>query len=181
MNGIMYLRKSREDEQREKNTGEDTLQIHRERLTALCQHRNINFTERAEVVSGDSISGRPWFTHILDVDIPSELYDCIVVTEISRLGRGDMEDAGRIYKTLINYNIKIVTPNRTYDPTNSSDLRQLRFELFLSREEYEGIKERLWNNRNYKATQGYAGNNIVTLGFRQHRGNVEIIPEEANL
>ncbi len=181
MHGIMYLRKSREDEQYEKNTGEDVLQIHRERLTALCKSLDITFDERAEVVSGDTVAGRPKFQQVLETDIPSGQYDCIVVTEISRLGRGDMEDAGRIYKTLITYSFKIVTPNRIYDLNNPSDLRQLRFELFLSREEYEGIKERLWNNRNYRATQGYAGNYIVTLGFRQSRGIVEVIPQEASL
>jgi len=181
MHGILYLRKSREDEQHEKNTGEDVLQTHRERLSLLCAAKKITFDERSEIRSGDTIAGRPKFQAVLDVDLPSGQYDCIIVTEISRLGRGDMEDAGRIYKTLILYNIKIVTPNKIYDPTNPSDLRQLRFELFMSREEYESIKERLWNNRNYRATQGYAGNYIVTLGFRQSRGNVEIIPEEASL
>ena len=181
MHGIMYLRKSREDEQYEKNSGEDVLQTHRERLSRMCESKGITFDERAEVRSGDTIAGRPKFQHVLDIDMPSGQYSCIIVTEISRLGRGDMEDAGRIYKAIINYNIKIVTPNKLYDPTNPSDLRQLRFELFMSREEYESIKERLWNNRNYRATQGYAGNNIVTLGFRQYRGNVEIIPEEAKL
>lgn len=181
MNGIMYLRKSREDEQYEKNTGEDVLRTHRERLSLLCTSKGITFDERAEVRSGDTIAGRPKFQNILDVDLPSGQYTCIIVTEISRLGRGDMEDAGRIYKTIILHDIKIVTPNKIYDPTNPSDLRQLRFELFMSREEYESIKERLWNNRNYRATQGYAGNYIVTLGFRQSRGNVEIIPEEASL
>lgn len=181
MHGILYLRKSREDEQYEKSTGEDVLQTHRERLAQLCKTKDITFDERAEVRSGDTIAGRPKFQHVLDIDLPSGLYSCIIVTEISRLGRGDMEDAGRIYKTIILHNIKIVTPNKIYDPTNPSDLRQLRFELFMSREEYESIKERLWNNRNYRATQGYAGNYIVTLGFRQSRGIVEIIPEEAKL
>ncbi|SPF51212.1 putative resolvase YokA [Candidatus Desulfosporosinus infrequens] len=181
MHGILYLRKSREDEQYEKNTGEDVLQTHRERLVMLCKSREITFDERAEVRSGDTIAGRPKFQNILDTDLPSGQYSCIIVTEISRLGRGDMEDAGRIYKTIIHNEIKIVTPNKIYDPLNPSDLRQLRFELFMSREEYESIKERLWNNRNYRATQGYAGNYIVTLGFRQSRGIVEIIPEEEKL
>ena len=181
MHGILYLRKSREDEQYEKNTGEDVLQTHRERLSQLCNTKGITYDERAEVRSGDTITGRPKFQNVLSDDLPSGRYSCIIVTEISRLGRGDMEDAGKIYKTIILYNIKIVTPNKIYDPTNPSDLRQLRFELFMSREEYESIKERLWNNRNYRATQGYAGNYIVTLGFRQSRGVVEIIPEEAQL
>lgn len=181
MHGIMYLRKSRDDEQYEKDTGEDVLQIHRERLTILCSSHGITFEERPEIKSGDTIAGRPVFQQVLDIELPSGKFSCIIVTEISRLGRGDMEDAGRIYKTIILYDIKIVTPNKIYDPKNPTDLRQLRFELFMSREEYESIKERLWNTRNYRATQGYAGNYIVTLGFRQSRGIVEIIPEEAKI
>lgn len=33
---ILYLRKSREDTERERQTGEDVLQTHRERLTGLA-------------------------------------------------------------------------------------------------------------------------------------------------
>ena len=49
MHGILYLRKSREDEQHEKSTGEDVLQTHRERLAQLCESKGITFNERAEV------------------------------------------------------------------------------------------------------------------------------------
>lgn len=178
-NVLIYLRKSREDIEREKTTGEDTLQAHRERLTAFCKSKGYIFTERAEVVSGDTIAARPIFQNILDVDIPSGQYQAIVVTEISRLGRGDMEDAGRIYKTLINYNIFVITPNKIYDPTNPSDLRQIRFELFLSREEFELIRERLMLGRDHRAKQGYAATYIITLGYDQNRGKVTVNEEEA--
>ncbi|MDA8221778.1 MAG: recombinase family protein [Desulfitobacterium hafniense] len=180
MNGIMYLRKSREDEQYEKNTGEDVLQTHRERLTERLNGLGYSWIEQAEVKSGDTIEGRPKFKRVLYEDIPKGA-EFVCVTEIPRLSRGNMKDAGIIYETIVEFKVFIITPNKIYDPTNSSDLRQLRFELFMSREEYESIKERLWNNRNYRATQGYAGNYIVTLGFRQSRGVVEIIPEEAKV
>lgn len=179
---IMYLRKSREDMEREKQTGEDTLQSHRERLSELLLSKRITkWLERAEVKTGDTIAARPVFQKVLKEDIPSGRYQAICVTEISRLGRGDMEDAGRIYKTIIRYNIWIITPYKEYNPQNPADLRQIRFELFLSREEYEMIKDRLWQARDQKGKKGYAANYIVTLGYGQNRGKVFAIPEEARL
>jgi len=178
---IMYLRKSREDLEREKQTREDTLQAHRERLSEFLLSRDLKWIERSEVKTGDTIAGRPMFQKVLKEDIPSGKYHAICVTEISRLGRGDMEDAGRIYKTIIRYNIKIITPHKEYDPENPSDLRQIRFELFLSREEYEMIRERLYQAREQRAKKGYAANYIVTLGYEQNRGKVIEIPEESAL
>lgn len=178
---IMYLRKSRDDIEREQRTGEDVLQLHRTRLSEFLTGRGIKWAERAEVKSGDTIKARPVFQKVLKEDIPSGQYQAICVTEISRLGRGDMEDAGRIYKTLIRYNIWVITPHKDYNPQNPADLRQIRFELFLSREEYELIKERLWSARDQRAKQGFAANYIVTLGYDQNRGRVFVIPEEAEL
>lgn len=181
---IMYLRKSREDVEREKQTGEDVLHAHRERLSELLKSKGINdWIERAEVKTGDTIAVRPVFQRVLDDDIPSASGKkiAICVTEIPRLGRGDMEDAGRIYKTVINYNIWIITPQKEYNPQSQADLRQLRFELFLSREEYEMIKDRLWQARDQKGKKGYAANYIVTLGLGQNRGKVFEIPEESRL
>ena len=178
---IMYLRKSRDDVEREKETGEDTLQAHRERLSSFLQSRGIKWEERAEVKTGDTIAGRPVFQRVLKEDMPSGRFQAVCVTEISRLGRGDMEDAGRIYKALIKHNIWIITPYKDYNPENPADLRQIRFELFLSREEYELIRERLEGARDQRGKQGYAACYIVTLGYDQHRGKLIVIPEESEL
>jgi site-specific DNA recombinase len=179
---IMYLRKSREDMEREKQTGDDILQSHRERLSELLISKGITkWLERAEVKTGDTIAARPVFQMVLKEDIPCGRFQAVCVTEISRLGRGDMEDAGRIYKTIIRYNIWIITPYKEYNPQNPADLRQIRFELFLSREEFEMIKDRLWQARDQKGKKGYAANYIVTLGFGQNRGRVFEIPEESRI
>ena len=178
---ILYLRKSREDMERERQTGEDVLQTHRERLTDLAANRGLEWKEFDEVESGDTIAGRPVFRQVLNKEIPTGKYRGIIINEVSRLGRGDMEDAGRIYKTIIKYSLLIITPYKTYDPTNRADLRQLRFELFLSREEFELIRERLEDGRDHKAKQGYAPCYLATLGIESHRGKIIIIPEEAAL
>ncbi|MEW5920240.1 MAG: recombinase family protein [Bacillota bacterium] len=178
---ILYLRKSREDLERERQTGEDVLKTHRERLTDLARTRGLEWKEFAEIESGDTIAGRPVFRQVLNKEIPTGKYRGIIINEISRLGRGDMEDAGKIYKAIVKYNLLIVTPYKTYDPTNRADLRQIRFELFLSREEFELIRERLMDGRDHKAKQGYAPCYLATLGIESYRGRMLIVPEEAAL
>ena len=177
-NVIKYLRKSREDVDHEKQTGENVLAGHRERLAERLNALGVSWTERAEIGSGDTIAARKVFQQVLNEDIPSGKYQGIAITEISRLGRGDMEDAGRIYKTIIQYNLYIITPNKIYDPKNSADLRQIRFELFLSREEFEMIRERLMGGRDRKARKGYAPNYLAILGLTSTRGKFTVIPEE---
>lgn len=177
----MYLRKSREDIDHEKNTGENVLQGHRERLTDRLNTLGLPWIERAEIGSGDTIQARKVFQQVLNQDVPSGKYQAIAVTEMSRLGRGDMEDAGRIYKTIINYNLFIITPHKIYDPRNPSDLRQIRFELFLSREEFESIRERLQSGRDRKAKKGYAPNYLAILGLSHVRGKFTVIPEELEI
>lgn len=171
---IIYLRKSREDMEKERRTGEDILATHRNRLIELCQRKNFKFTKLEEIESGDTIAGRPEFQKILYEMFPSGRYRGIVVNEMPRLGRGNMKDAGEIYQAIIDYNILVITPHKTYDPKNRADLRAIRMELFLSREEYEAIKDRLADGRDAAARAGRAATNLYTLGLRTIRGNWEI-------
>ena len=181
MHLILYLRKSREEIEKERQTGEDILSAHRSRLVAYCRNNMHTWEEYSELVSGDTIANRPVFTRVLDELIPTGNYQGILVHEVSRLGRGDMEDAGRIMKTFLRYNISIITPHKTYDLSNTSDARYIRFELFLAREEFELIRERLAAGKDYKARLGYAPNFLATLGVDSIRGKIFIIEEEAEL
>ena len=140
MKVIIYLRKSRDEEK----SIEDVLSVHRDRLTHLCESLGHTYDIEQEIGSSDTIKGRLAFQKVLYELLPAGTYGAVVVNEISRLGRGNMRDAGEIYQTLIDCNIKVITPHKTYDPTNRADRRQIRFELFLSREEFEMIRE--WEN-----------------------------------
>lgn len=179
-NVLIYLRKSREDIELERLTGEDTLSKHRLMLSNIAKDRNYNFDIRSEVESGDSISGRPVFQSVLNTDLPSRKYQAIMVTEISRLGRSDMVDCGIIMRTLKDNNLLIITPSKIYDINNSSDSRQIRFELFLAREEYELIKERLKRGKDITIAKGNSPYGIsYALGYESHKGRLRIIPEQA--
>lgn len=181
MQVLIYLRKSREDLEKERRTGEDILATHRNRLVSLCERYNHDYTIKEEVVSGDTIAGRPVFQEVLYNLFPSGKYQGVCVNEISRLGRGNMKDAGEIYQAIIDCNIKIITPHKIYDPTNRSDLRQIRFELFLSREEFEMIKDRLTDGRDAAARAGRAAINLYTLGITSVRGQYVVVEKDLEL
>lgn len=176
---IAYLRKSREDIELEKRTGEDTLARHREMLTRIGTQNNWILEFREEVESGDTIASRPVFQRVLEEDMPSGKYQGVLVTEISRLGRGDMQDVGRILNAFLKCNMFIIIPNKIYNLKNSADYRHVRFDLFISREEYEMTKERLESGKIIKAERGekpYGPN--LSYGYSQYRGKVTIIDNE---
>ncbi len=82
-------------------------------------------------------------------------YDAIAVKEISRMGRGSYTDMGIIYDLIQDKRLFIITPWKIYDlVTNNTDLRQIRFELFMSREEFETTRERLSGGRYNAALEG---------------------------
>jgi site-specific DNA recombinase len=163
-NIINYVRKSRRDEEREKRTGEDTLEEQKMLMCRVLDDLGIPYDQFLEIGSGDSIANRPVFQQVLQL-LKEGRYDTIAVKEISRLGRGSYEDTGLIMDLLQEKRIYIITPYRTYDPNNSSDARQIRFELFMAREEYEQIKERMVGARYSYAMQGKWMTGSVPFGY----------------
>jgi len=145
-NAINYLRKSRQDEEREKKTGEDVLHEQKVLMDRVLEGYGVPYDQKPEIGSGDKISTRPVFQGIIE-DLRAGKYDAIAVKEISRMGRGSYTDMGIIYDLLVEKRIFIITPWKIYDPRNPSDLRQIRFELFMSREEFETTRERLTGGR----------------------------------
>ena len=62
----IYLRKSRKDLELEAVGGEDTLNRHRRVLLELAKHYELTVTKiYEEVVSGDTIEGRPQMQQLL--------------------------------------------------------------------------------------------------------------------
>lgn len=176
-NIINYNRKSRQDIEREKKTGEDTLSEIIKLMTGVLDKYGIPYAQRNEIGSGDKIETRPIFQEIL-VDIENGVYDAIAVKEISRLGRGSYTDMGRIYDLIIDRRIYIITPWKIYDPQNNSDLRQIRFELFLSREEFETTRERLIGGRYSGAMSGKWVAGTPPFGFKYNENTQRLYPDE---
>lgn len=174
---VNYLRRSRKDEERERRTGEDTLSEQKQLMTNVLDNMGFPYVQKQEIGSGDKISTRPVFQQILE-DIRAKKFDAIAVKEISRLGRGSMSDMGVIYDLIIQERIYIITPYKIYDPKNESDLRQIRFEMFLSREEFESIRSRMVGAKTTYAISGkFMGGNSA-YGYNVDEQKMILVPDE---
>lgn len=176
-NIINYIRRSRKDEEREKRTGEDTLAEQKALMRNVLDNMEIPYEQKFEIGSGDKIATRPVFQEVLQ-ELEVGKYDAVAVKEISRLGRGSYTDMGRIYDLITNKRIFIVTPYKIYDPKNDSDLRQIRFEMFLSREEFETIKTRLIGAKYTYSMQGKYMGGIPPYGYSVDKEKMQLVVNE---
>lgn len=177
----IYLRKSRADLEAEARGAFETLRSHEERLTKLAQDRGLVVGEiYRELVSGDTISARPEMQRLL-ADVRAGRWDGVIVTEISRLARGDTRDQGTVFEAFRNSRTLIVTPEKTYDPTNEADQDFFDFSLFMARQEYKYIRRRMNAGRRQKIADGWFIGSVPPYGYRKVPGNIEPDPVEAQI
>lgn len=177
LNIIGYVRRSRQDIEKEKRTGEDTLAEQTSLIDKILMSIELPYDLRSEIGSGENIDGRPVFQGVLK-DLEQGKYQAIAVKEISRLSRGNMGDAQRILDLIKDLRLVIVTPYKVYDVRNPTDFRQIRFELFLAREEYEMIKERMVGARYTYAAQGKWVAGKSPFGYSYDRKSQRLTPNE---
>jgi DNA invertase Pin-like site-specific DNA recombinase len=176
-NIICYLRRSRQDLQREKLTGEDTLKAQDDLMTETLDKITLPYDKESEIVSGESISARKVFQRIISY-LEEDKYDAIAVKELTRLTRGSGTDADRIINILKDHRLIIITPFKVYDPKNPTDMKMIRFELFMSHEEYETTKERMVNARYLYAAQGKWEAGSPPFGYNYDRRKRTLYPNE---
>lgn len=179
---ICYLRRSRQDIEREKRTGEDTLATQKKIMLEVLARLSIPYDVVEEIGSGDKIETRPVFQEVLEA-LREGKYNAVAVKEIPRLGRGTYRDMGQIYDLIVEKRIYIITPYKVFDPANPADARQIRFELFLAREEFELIKERLVGAKYNLAAEGRWMVGTAPYGYRldPRSGRLVVHEEEAHI
>lgn len=179
---INYIRKSRDEELKEEQDPTfNALERQKEQMSNVLKMFNVPFDQEMEYGSGDKIETRPVFQRVLS-DIGKGKYQAIAVREISRLGRGSYQDMGQIYTLLEQQRIFIITDNnRIYDLRNQDDAKFIRMQLFMSREEYFMIKERLQGAREYFAAKGKFMSSRPPYGYVSNRKTktLEIDPDIA--
>ncbi len=162
----IYLRKSREDERMEKELGKgETLSKHREDLLSFAKEKDlciVNIYE--ELVTGESLLYRPAMLELLK-DVEAGVYDAVLVMDLQRLGRGDMEEQGIILKAFKNTNTKIITPDKDYDLSNEFDEEYSEFEAFMSRKEYKMINKRLQRGIIHSVNSGNYNSPYPPFGY----------------
>ncbi|MEE0421388.1 MAG: recombinase family protein [Lachnospiraceae bacterium] len=159
-----YLRKSRKDREAELR-GEDVLKRHHEILDNLAKQMGKKIDKvYPEVVSGESISDREEMQKLLS-DVETGYWDNVFVVEVERLARGDTRDQGLVAETFKYSNTKIVTPMKTYNPSDPNDEEYFEFGLFMSRREYKTINRRLNAGRISSINEGKFVGNIPPYGY----------------
>lgn len=140
---VIYLRKSRADEEAEQRGEGETLARHEKALLELAKRLNLPIQKiYREVVSGETIAARPQMQKLL-AEVGQGIWSGVLVMEIERLARGDTMDQGLVAQTFQFSGTKIITPAKTYDPNNEFDEEYFEFGLFMSRREYKTINRRL--------------------------------------
>lgn len=184
-NYVMYLRKSRADMEAESHGEGETLLRHEKLLFELAKKMKLNITTiYREIVSGDSIASRPVMQQLLS-EIESGTWSGVLVVEVERLARGDTIDQGLVAQAFKVSNTKIITPLKTYDPSNEYDEEYFEFGLFMSRREYKTINRRLQRGRMAASKEGKFLGSRPAFGYKivkiqGDKGNtLEIIPQQA--
>ena len=152
---LVYLRKSRADDP--SLSTDEVLEKH-ERLLNEWMEKNLpapipEENRFREIVSGESISERTEFQKVLKL-IESNKYKAVLVVEISRLGRPDMEEIGRISKTFRYTNTLVITPMMTFNIANEYERDIFERELKRGNEYLEYTKKLLSRGKELSAKSG---------------------------
>lgn len=162
-----YLRKSRADLEAEARGEGETLARHLTMLQALARRNGHELSHvYREIVSGESISGRPEMQKLLQ-DVAAGKWAGIYCTEVERLARGNTMDQGRVAETFQFSGTKIFTLAKTYDPGNEFDTEYFEFGLFMARREYKSINRRIQAGRKQSVLEGRYIYSRPAYGYRK--------------
>lgn len=163
---LIYLRKSRSDDPA--MTVEEVLARHEAILNEWCDNNlHCAIPEEniyREVASGETISDRPEIQRLLR-KIESPAISAVLVVEVQRLSRGDLEDAGRLIKLFRHTNTMVITPQFTYDISNEYDRDIFERELKRGNEFLEYQKKIMSRGRLLSVSQGNYIGSVPPYGY----------------
>lgn len=177
---FIYLRKSRKDIEEEKKALEygknyDTLSKHRKELLDLIkreQHNVIDIFE--EVVSGEFLSERDVAQEMLR-QVEDGAVEGVVVMDLDRLGRGDMIDAGTIFRSFKFSDTLIITPNEVIDCNSEGAELLFGVKSIIAREELRQITKRMQGGRRRSAKDGKSITRKPPFGYARDE-NLKLSP-----
>lgn len=185
---IIYLRKSRTDDPT--LSVEEVLAKHEAMLDEWTERHLGGIVPKKnrfyEVVSGEKISERPEFNRVLKL-IESPKYKAVLCYDVSRLSRGDLEDAGRLIKLFRFTNTFVITTQKVFDIRDEYDRDTFERELKQGNQYLEYSKKILNNGRLLSVSQGNFIGSIPPYGYektfvtegKRKCPTLKIVPEEA--
>lgn len=163
---LEYLRKSRTDD-----PTLDVEEILARHETILDEWAEKHFGAKVpevnkfrEVVSGETIDSRPELLELLK-RIESPKIKAILIVEVQRLGRPDLEDIGRLSKLFRYTNTLVITPQKTFDLRNEYDREAFERELMRGNEYLEYTKKIMSRGRLLSVQQGNFIGNKAPYGY----------------
>lgn len=117
-----------------------------------------------EVCSSETIDDRPEMLKLLKA-IESPKIKAIIVVEVQRLSRGDLEDAGRLIRLLRYTNTKVITPTKTYDLRDEYDRDVFERELKRGNEYLEYYKKIQARGKLRSVKEGNYVGSVAPFGF----------------
>ena len=187
---LAYLRKSRTDD--------PTLSV----AEILTRHETIldEYAERVwgqkipeeqkmrEIGSGETIESRPALLNILKM-IESPKIKALLLVEVQRLGRPDLEDIGRLSKLFRYTNTLVITPQKTFDLRNEYDREAFERELMRGNEYLEYTKKIMARGRLLSVQQGnfigtkppYGYDKDIIMEGKKKCHTLKINPAEADV
>ena len=165
---LVYLRKSRSDDPL--MTVEEVLSKHEAMLDEWSEkHLGGKVPEEnrfREVVSGETIEDRPEVKKVLRlIEMPK--YKAILVVEVQRLSRGDLEDAGRLIKLIRFTETTIITPQKNYNLQDEYDRDAFERELKRGNEFLEYQKKIMGRGRLLSVSQGNFIGSVAPYGYEK--------------
>lgn len=119
-----------------------------------------------EVGSGESIDDRPEMLKLLKA-IENPKIRAIIVVDVQRLSRGDLEDAGRLIKLLRYTNTFVITPGKIYDLRDEYDRDAFERELKRGNEYLNYFKKISLRGKLDSVREGNYIGSTAPYGFRR--------------
>ena len=165
---LEYLRKSRTDDPT--MSVEEVLMKHETMLDEWAE-KNLGAevpeeNKYREVVSGETIADRPEIQKLLKL-IESPKIKAVLIVEVQRLSRGDLEDAGKLIKLLRYTNTSVITLQKIYDLRDEYDRDAFERELKRGNEYLEYSKKIMNNGRLLAVSQGHFIGNYAPYGYNK--------------
>ena len=163
---LLYLRKSRSDDPQ--FSIEEVLQKHETILNEWIE-KNLEGmipeeNRYREVVSGESIEDRIEFQKLLK-RAESPKIKAVLVVELQRLGRPDLEEIGRITKIFRYTGITVITPTKSYNLQDEYDRDYFERELKRGNEYLEYQKKIMARGRLLSVSQGNYIASVPPYGY----------------
>ena len=119
-----------------------------------------------EIGSAESIDKRSEMLRLLKA-IESPAIKAVIVVDVQRLSRGDLEDAGRLIKLLRYTNTYVITPMKTYDLRDEYDRDAFERELKRGNEYLEYYKKIQHNGRLLSVKEGNYLGSVAPYGYER--------------